>query len=65
MAEWGLDYVVVTSVDRDDVADQGASHIARTIRELKARKPGLLVEVLTPDFRGDAQLVTPRAMPEP
>ena len=57
VAEWGLDYVVVTSVDRDDVPDQGASHIAQTIRELKSRSPKLLVEVLTPDFRGNTNLV--------
>jgi lipoic acid synthetase len=57
VAEWGLDYVVVTSVDRDDVWDQGASHLAQTIVELKQRSPKLLVEVLTPDFRGDVALV--------
>jgi lipoic acid synthetase len=57
VAEWGLDYVVVTSVDRDDVPDQGAGHLAQTIVELKQRSPKLLVEVLTPDFRGDADLV--------
>ncbi|KAM7452661.1 hypothetical protein BLSTO_06601 [Blastocystis sp. subtype 1] len=35
IADWGLDYVVLTSVDRDDLSDYGASHIAKTIRELK------------------------------
>jgi lipoate synthase len=46
-------YVVLTSVDRDDLDDGGASHFAATVRELKARKPSLLVECLTPDFQGN------------
>jgi lipoic acid synthetase len=88
IAEWGLDYVVLTSVDRDDLADQGSNHFAETIkcgcgagacagrlrgccacvltrrpnpascrRGLKARAPGILVEALVPDFRGDAACV--------
>mgnify|MGYP000321385609 CR=1 FL=1 len=57
VAEIGLDYVVLTSVDRDDLPDQGAAHFARTIREIKERDPSVLVEVLTPDFRGDPDLV--------
>ncbi len=56
VAELGLDYIVVTSVDRDDVPDGGAAHFADAIRRLK-RIPGLLVEVLTPDFQGDAEAV--------
>lgn len=52
--EMGLSYVVLTSVNRDDLPDQGAGHIAATIRETQARNPGLLIEVLIPDFRGDA-----------
>jgi lipoic acid synthetase len=52
----GLDYIVVTSVDRDDLPDGGASHFAEAIRRLK-EIPGLLVEVLTPDFQGDAGAV--------
>jgi lipoic acid synthetase len=51
-----LDYVVVTSVDRDDLPDGGAAHFAEAIRQLKAI-PGLLVEVLTPDFQGDPEAV--------
>ncbi len=51
-----LDYVVVTSVDRDDLPDGGAAHFAEAIRHLK-NVPGLLVEVLTPDFRGDPEAV--------
>jgi len=49
----GLSYVVLTSVDRDDLPDGGAGHIARTVREIKARTPDLLVETLIPDFQGD------------
>ncbi len=47
-----LKHVVVTSVDRDDVADKGASHFAATVRALKAKLPDVSVEVLTPDFLG-------------
>jgi lipoic acid synthetase len=57
VAEIGLDYVVLTSVDRDDLPDQGATHFARTIEAIKDRAPGVLVEVLVPDFRGDLDLV--------
>jgi len=56
IARLGLDYIVVTSVDRDDLSDGGAGHFAEAIRRLK-EIPGLLVEVLTPDFRGDAEAV--------
>ncbi|MEO6213662.1 MAG: lipoyl synthase [Vicinamibacterales bacterium] len=48
-----LAYVVVTSVDRDDLADGGASHFAQTIAETRARIPSCRVEVLIPDFKGD------------
>jgi lipoic acid synthetase len=51
-AKMGLDHVVVTSVDRDDLADKGAGHYAATIRALKHKLPGTTVEVLTPDFLG-------------
>jgi lipoic acid synthetase len=57
IAEIGLDYVVLTSVDRDDLPDQGAGHFAETIREIKERHPGILVEVLIPDFQGEPDLV--------
>lgn len=49
-ANLGLKHVVVTSVDRDDLADGGAEHFARTIRAIRARNPGTTIEVLTPDF---------------
>jgi lipoic acid synthetase len=48
----GLSYVVVTSVTRDDLPDGGASFFARTIDEIRKRKPDALVEVLIPDFKG-------------
>ena len=57
VVEIGLEYVVLTSVDRDDLPDQGAGHFAETIREIKRRDPGILVEVLIPDFRGDPDCV--------
>ncbi len=48
----GLEYVVITSVDRDDLPDGGASHYAACVREIKKRSPGTAVEALTPDFNG-------------
>jgi lipoic acid synthetase len=57
IAAWGLDYVVLTSVDRDELPDQGAEHFAQTVRLLKARNPKILVECLTPDFRGQQPLI--------
>ncbi|KAK0730029.1 lipoic acid synthetase mitochondrial precursor [Lasiosphaeris hirsuta] len=57
LARWGLGYVVLTSVDRDDLADGGAHHFAETIRRIKQKKPTLLVEALTGDFRGDLDMV--------
>ena len=50
--EMGLSYVVITSVDRDDLRDGGAQHFADCIREAKILSPDLKVEVLVPDFRG-------------
>jgi lipoic acid synthetase len=49
-AQMDLKHVVVTSVDRDDLADKGAGQFAATVRALKAKSPGVSVEVLTPDF---------------
>ena len=48
----GLEYVVITSVDRDDLADGGASHYAECVREIKKMNPNTAVEALTPDFNG-------------
>ncbi|HLD88572.1 MAG TPA: lipoyl synthase [Candidatus Nanoarchaeia archaeon] len=50
--EIGLDYVVLTSVDRDDLEDGGAGHFAECIRAIKRQSPKTFVEVLIPDFRG-------------
>ena len=55
--KFGLGYVVVTSVDRDDLFDQGAGHFADCIREIKKLSPGTLVEVLIPDFRGNEDCI--------
>ncbi|KAF5767587.1 putative lipoyl synthase [Helianthus annuus] len=57
IASWGLDYVVITSVDRDDLSDQGSGHFAETVQKLKTLKPTMLIEALVPDFRGDASCV--------
>ncbi len=48
----GLGYVVLTSVDRDDLADGGAAHLAACVRAIKASNPATAVEALTPDFQG-------------
>jgi lipoic acid synthetase len=57
VADIGLDYVVLTSVDRDDLPNQGASHFAETIRAIQERDPSILVECLIPDFQGEPDLV--------
>ncbi len=50
VAKLGLSHVVITSVDRDDLADGGAEHFARTIRAIRERAPQTTIEILTPDF---------------
>ena len=52
IAEMALNYVVITSVDRDDLRDGGAQHFADCIREARALSPELQIEILVPDFRG-------------
>ena len=52
IADLKLRYVVITSVDRDDLRDGGAAHFAACIREARTRSPSLTIEVLVPDFRG-------------
>jgi len=52
IARMGLRYVVITSVDRDDLRDGGAGHFAACLRAVRARSPGIRLEVLVPDFRG-------------
>ena len=53
----GLRHVVITSVARDDLHDEGAGHVVAVIRAVRARAAGVTVEVLTPDFHGRAELV--------
>lgn len=66
ISQMSLDYVVITSVDRDDLPDEGASHFSRTIEVIKKNNPRLIIEVLTPDFKGKMELVAQivRAKPD-
>lgn len=57
LKRWGLGYVVLTSVDRDDLVDGGARHFAETIRKIKQKAPTMLVEALTGDYAGDLDMV--------
>lgn len=56
VARLGLNYVVITSVDRDDLRDGGAAHFAACIRAVRQQSPATRIEVLTPDFRGRAEV---------
>ncbi len=56
IADMGLRYVVITSVDRDDLRDGGAQHFVDCIREARALSPALKIEILTPDFRGKGRM---------
>lgn len=53
----GLDYVVITSVDRDDLPDAGASHFAACIKRIKSDLPHVTIELLTPDFKGNTNFI--------
>jgi lipoyl synthase len=53
----GLDHIVVTSVDRDDLPDGGSAHFAQTVFWIKQLNPGIRVEVLIPDFKGDEKAI--------
>ena len=55
LAELGLEHVVVTSVDRDDLEDGGARHFAQTIAAIRAASPRTTIEILTPDFKNKPQ----------
>lgn len=57
ISQMDLEYVVITSVDRDDLEDQGSNHFARTVATIKKLAPNLIVEILTPDFKGDRECV--------
>lgn len=55
--EMGLNHVVLTSVNRDELPDQGANHFAKTIKTLYETIPGVAVEILTPDFQGRKECI--------
>ncbi len=57
ISQMSLEYVVITTVDRDDLPDQGAEHFSRTVTTVKKLSPNLIVEILAGDFRGDQNLV--------
>ncbi|MFQ5620361.1 MAG: lipoyl synthase [Candidatus Nanoarchaeia archaeon] len=57
IAEMQLDYAVITSVDRDDLPDEGSGHFAECIRAIKKAHPTCLVEVLIPDFKGNKEFI--------
>lgn len=60
--EWGIDYIVLTSVDRDDLEDGGAGHFAQTVEAIKKLNENILVECLTPDFAGNLDHVAVLAL---
>lgn len=64
VAAMNLKYIVLTSVNRDDLQDQGAPHFAETVRLVKRASPGILVEVLTPDWLGSEDCVETMARSE-
>lgn len=55
--DMSLKYIVLTSVDRDDLPDQGAPHFARTVQLTKMLSPHMIIEVLTPDWRGNDECI--------
>lgn len=57
ISRWELGYVVLTTVDRDDLPDGGSAHLAETVEQIKLKAPNILVEVLSGDFRGDLNSV--------
>ncbi len=61
----GLDYVVITSVDRDDLSDGGADHFAKTLKAIHSIDPNIKIEVLTPDFKGDWDAITQVLLEKP
>ena len=66
VAQMGLNHVVITSVDRDDLVDGGAQHFADVVTAIRTRVPGTTIEILTPDFlrKGDAANVVIDARPD-
>lgn len=65
ISQMKLRYVVITSVDRDDMPDQGSDHFARTVKTIKKLDPNLIVEILTPDFSGQEKLILHLAAAKP
>lgn len=65
ISQMKLDYVVLTSVDRDDLPDQGSGHFAQTVKIIKSNSPQMIVEVLAPDFSGDRQLINELVLARP
>lgn len=65
IAAMGLKYVVMTSVDRDDLRDGGAAHFADCIRATRAAQPRIVIEILTPDFRGRMDIALDILVQEP
>lgn len=58
VSQMELDYIVLTSVDRDDLPDEGSGHFAQTVALLKESAPNLIVEVLAPDFKGNEEFIS-------
>lgn len=65
ISKMGLDYIVLTSVDRDDMEDGGADHFARAVETIKTNDPKVIVEVLTPDFQGNQEHISRLADAKP
>lgn len=65
IADMGLSYVVITSVDRDDLRDGGAGHFTNCILAVRAKNPGIKIEVLVPDFRGRMEKALEALSPAP
>lgn len=67
IAKMGLRYVVITSVDRDDLRDGGSSHFTACINEIRAKSPNIKIEILVPDYRGRMEIAlaeTGRSLPD-
>lgn len=65
VAAMGLKYVVITSVDRDDLRDGGAAHFVDCIHAVRAQQPGIVIETLVPDFRGRMDIALDLLVEEP
>jgi len=65
VAQMGLHYVVITSVDRDDLADGGASHFTACVQAVREHNPEITIETLVPDFRGRMERALSAIMPAP